>query len=65
MDDHHEDGEEESLVIGRDVVRVRNRSGGEDHGGERIVDTRSASNLDHPIRPAREPSSEGAPSWWR
>ena len=65
MDNHYEDCEEEGLVFGRDVVWVRNRSGGEDHCGEGIVNTRSTSNLDHPIRPARNPSSEGAPSWWR
>lgn len=38
VQDHDEDGQEERLVLGRDVGRVLDRRGGEDHGGDAVVD---------------------------
>lgn len=62
MDDHDESREQEDLVGFRDIIWVDNGCGSENHGGESIVDRRSAGDLAEPIRPASNPGSFGEQS---
>lgn len=62
VDQHHEDGEEVGVPILWRIARMRDRSSGENHSTERIINGRRTSNLHHPIRPASYPCGEGSPS---
>jgi len=63
MLEHDKHREEEGLVLGGHIIRVRDRGSGQNHSGERIIDGGSSRHLGHPIRPARYPGREGTISW--
>lgn len=79
MQDHDEDGEQEGLILGRNISWVADGGCGENHGCNAVVDC-SASvdaqtdrcnrptrwccrNLGEPVAPARDPRSERTPAF--